>query len=311
MPDASVQARTWWAREGLEDRGGRLTIAGRDAEQIARDHGTPLYVYDLVAAASRRRSAGRLRAAPASGHRAARAEGTARAGASSRSSAPSARQRGHGRLLTGRGRVGARQRLDAGGDQLHRHEPVRARPRPDPRRPVCISTWTCCRSSSGWDGRAPGTPRRHPREPSDRRHGAGGGESLYAGRQADEVRHLSRAAGRGRRRSRGATASRSTPCTCTSGYVYLTDGLLDVVDEIVGRVAGDGPDPAGRRLSHRRGQHRRRSRGALTRRATSRWTWTRWAGVLARQLGPLGRRRRRPSPASSSRSSPACIWPRS
>ena len=47
MPDASVQARTWWAREGLENRGGRLTIAGRDAEQLAREHGTPLFVYDL------------------------------------------------------------------------------------------------------------------------------------------------------------------------------------------------------------------------------------------------------------------------
>jgi len=50
MPDASVQARTWWAREGLENRGGRLTIAGRDAEQLAREHGTPLFVYDLEGA---------------------------------------------------------------------------------------------------------------------------------------------------------------------------------------------------------------------------------------------------------------------
>lgn len=39
---------TWWERPGLEVRAGRLTIAGRDAESIAREHGTPLYVYDLV-----------------------------------------------------------------------------------------------------------------------------------------------------------------------------------------------------------------------------------------------------------------------
>ena len=40
--------RTWWARPGLEVRSGRLTIAGRDAEEIARTHGTPAYVHDLV-----------------------------------------------------------------------------------------------------------------------------------------------------------------------------------------------------------------------------------------------------------------------
>ena len=39
---------TWWERPGLEVRSGRLTIAGRDAEELAREHGTPLYVYDLV-----------------------------------------------------------------------------------------------------------------------------------------------------------------------------------------------------------------------------------------------------------------------
>jgi diaminopimelate decarboxylase len=38
----------WWERPGLEVREGRLAIAGRDAEALAREHGTPLYVYDLV-----------------------------------------------------------------------------------------------------------------------------------------------------------------------------------------------------------------------------------------------------------------------
>jgi diaminopimelate decarboxylase len=39
--------RTWWVRPGLDVRDGRLTIAGRDAEHIAREHGTPLFAYDL------------------------------------------------------------------------------------------------------------------------------------------------------------------------------------------------------------------------------------------------------------------------
>jgi diaminopimelate decarboxylase len=39
---------TWWTRPGLEVRGGRLAIAGRDAESIAREHGTPIYVHDLM-----------------------------------------------------------------------------------------------------------------------------------------------------------------------------------------------------------------------------------------------------------------------
>ena len=38
----------WWARPGLEVRNGRLHVAGRDAEALARERGTPLYVYDLV-----------------------------------------------------------------------------------------------------------------------------------------------------------------------------------------------------------------------------------------------------------------------
>ena len=50
--------RTWWARPGLEVREGRLAIAGRDAERLAREHGTPIYVHDLVSA---REQAERLR----------------------------------------------------------------------------------------------------------------------------------------------------------------------------------------------------------------------------------------------------------
>lgn len=46
----------WWRRPGLEVRAGRLTIAGRDAEAIAREYGTPLYVHDLVRVEEQARS---------------------------------------------------------------------------------------------------------------------------------------------------------------------------------------------------------------------------------------------------------------
>ena len=36
----------WWERPGLEIRDGRLLVAGRDAEALARQHGTPLFVHD-------------------------------------------------------------------------------------------------------------------------------------------------------------------------------------------------------------------------------------------------------------------------
>jgi len=51
---------TWWARPGLEVRDGRLTVAGRDAEEAARTHGTPVFAHDLV---SVREQAERLREA--------------------------------------------------------------------------------------------------------------------------------------------------------------------------------------------------------------------------------------------------------
>jgi diaminopimelate decarboxylase len=54
--------RTWWSRPGLEVAAGRLLVAGRDAEEIAREHGTPLFVHDLVSA---REQAGSLRDAMA------------------------------------------------------------------------------------------------------------------------------------------------------------------------------------------------------------------------------------------------------
>jgi diaminopimelate decarboxylase len=46
--ETRTDADLWWRRPGLDVRDGRLTIAGRDAEDTARRHGTPLYAYDLV-----------------------------------------------------------------------------------------------------------------------------------------------------------------------------------------------------------------------------------------------------------------------
>lgn len=48
MSEATGNGHLWWTRPGLQVRGGRLTIAGRDAEAVAREHGTPLYAHDLV-----------------------------------------------------------------------------------------------------------------------------------------------------------------------------------------------------------------------------------------------------------------------
>lgn len=58
------RARTpWWVRPGLEVHEGRLTIAGRDAEAVAREHGTPLYVHDAERVAEQARALeGALRA---------------------------------------------------------------------------------------------------------------------------------------------------------------------------------------------------------------------------------------------------------
>ena len=43
---ATDRTGPWWARTGLTAAHGRLLFAGHDAEHIAREYGTPLYVYD-------------------------------------------------------------------------------------------------------------------------------------------------------------------------------------------------------------------------------------------------------------------------
>jgi diaminopimelate decarboxylase len=47
-PAAPAAAPTWWLRPGLDVRDGRLRIAGRDAQRLAEEHGTPLFAFDLT-----------------------------------------------------------------------------------------------------------------------------------------------------------------------------------------------------------------------------------------------------------------------
>ena len=56
MPEARVDGRMWWSRPGLDVRGGRLSFAGRDAEALAREYGTPLYAHDLTRVAEQARA---------------------------------------------------------------------------------------------------------------------------------------------------------------------------------------------------------------------------------------------------------------
>ncbi|MEA2536457.1 MAG: diaminopimelate decarboxylase [Chloroflexota bacterium] len=55
-PEGAPPGGSWWIRPGLEIRAGRLRIAGRDAEGLAREHGTPLFVYDLERVAENARA---------------------------------------------------------------------------------------------------------------------------------------------------------------------------------------------------------------------------------------------------------------
>ncbi len=44
----AVPAPTWWRRPGLDVVDGSLSVNGADLEALAREHGTPLFVYDLA-----------------------------------------------------------------------------------------------------------------------------------------------------------------------------------------------------------------------------------------------------------------------
>ena len=100
--------RPWWVRPGLDiDATAGSPIAGRDAEALARENGTPLFVYDLTRLAENARRSRRASHGPVSVHR---------SGSRSRPTrepevlevlralgGPAARRHRHRRLLAGRG----------------------------------------------------------------------------------------------------------------------------------------------------------------------------------------------------------------
>jgi diaminopimelate decarboxylase len=45
---AAAAPPTWWRRPGLDVQDARLALDGADLESLAREHGTPLFVYDLA-----------------------------------------------------------------------------------------------------------------------------------------------------------------------------------------------------------------------------------------------------------------------
>jgi diaminopimelate decarboxylase len=47
-PAVPVPAPTWWQRPGLEVRDGWLALNGHDLDGLLREHGAPLFVYDLA-----------------------------------------------------------------------------------------------------------------------------------------------------------------------------------------------------------------------------------------------------------------------
>ena len=78
---ATVPAPTWWRRPGLDVIDGRLSLNGADLEALAREHGTPLFVYDLARPAENvRELQAALRRAGVAVPSAVRAQGIARPG---------------------------------------------------------------------------------------------------------------------------------------------------------------------------------------------------------------------------------------
>jgi diaminopimelate decarboxylase len=48
LEPVAIPAPTWWRRPGLDVVDDRLTVDGADLEALARQHGAPLFVYDLA-----------------------------------------------------------------------------------------------------------------------------------------------------------------------------------------------------------------------------------------------------------------------
>jgi hypothetical protein len=186
------------------------------------------------------------------------AEGAARAAAAGLPPLPRPGGR-PGRLLPGRGRVGARTWLDAGGDQPHRDERERARPRPDPGRGRARERGS---ADPARPDRASGAGNggRCAREPADRRDGRRGRGQSVRGPEADEVRHPPREPRpRGSDRRPAPTHDRHGARPRRRRLPHRRPASVRRDGSARGRY---GPSPARLGPSRGRGQHGRRPRGA-------------------------------------------------
>ena len=206
----------WWTRPGLAPRDGRLTIAGEDAETPrAKPRDAALRLRPRPLRRQRRRLAAALDAHRAGRPAPLRAQG--QPGAAGPRGPPAARR--DRRLLARRGRARDRVRLAGRGDQLHRHEPVRARPRRDP---AAADPPQPRRGQPGRAGRPAGAAARA----IGLRINPGAGAGLSRGprlqrRPPDEVRHL-----RGPPRPTRSTAARRHGLTIDTIHFHAGSGWL-------------------------------------------------------------------------------------
>ena len=209
---------TWWGRPGLEVRAGRLAIAGRDAESIAREHGTPLYVHDLVRVEEQARALQGALGRAGLRHRVrlalkAQREPAFLAFLRALGAPGTPGERRDGRVLARGDPVGARSRVGARGDQLHGDEPVRPGPRCRPRRRRPPERRP---ADASWTGSAGARPVRRSASASTRGSEppsrAGASPTPETGRRSSGS---IRSGSTRRSTSRVGTTSRSTRCTCT------------------------------------------------------------------------------------------------
>ena len=256
--------RTWWHRPGLEPRDGRLFIAGRDAEALAREHDTPaLRVRPHAHRGERARPSagdGRHRAALEGAVRRSRASASPRCSRRLRSIAAPGTPAFVGLDVCSPGEV--RHGLDNGfpaseisytgtnvSDRDLDADPRRRRaPEPRPHQPDPPLRAARPRG----DHRTSRQPPRQ-RRPSRERH------QLLQRRQAHQVRHLSRASRRGARGGpvlRPHGRHRALPRQPPSAHRRPA--------RLRPRRRGgrrDGAPRHRRRLPRHRGQRRRRSGG--------------------------------------------------
>ena len=206
QPPGERRVSPWWVRPGLDIAEGRLRIAGRDAEALAREHGTPLFVYDrarfaenareLQGALARTGLPFRVRFALKANPLPEVLEVFRALGAPG-----DAGSVGHRCLLARRGRTGDGVWLARRRDQLHGDERLRARPRRPPGR------------------RRPPQPRRHQPDRAVRPACAGNGDRHpdRPGRGRRVQRPPPRTPATGRPSSGSGSSGSTTPCRPLAG----------------------------------------------------------------------------------------------